>query len=42
SYESDLGDGWEDLGVHDDTPEVRQRALRMGVNLFLYAVVGAQ
>lgn len=38
SYESDLGDGWEDEGVHDDSPEVREQALRMGVNLFLYVL----
>ncbi|MBM4182879.1 MAG: DUF4159 domain-containing protein [Gemmatimonadetes bacterium] len=38
SYETDLGDGWEDEGVHDDPPEVREQALRMGVNLFLYAL----
>ena len=38
SYESDLGDGWEDEGVHDDAPEIREQALRMGVNLFLYVM----
>ncbi|MHB1329635.1 MAG: DUF4159 domain-containing protein [Gemmatimonadales bacterium] len=38
SYESDLGDGWEDRAVHDDTPEQHEQALRMGVNLFVYAV----
>lgn len=38
SYQSDLGDGWEDPGVHDDAPEVREAALRMGVNLFSYAM----
>lgn len=38
SYETDLGDGWEDPAVHGDTPELRERALRMGVNLFAYAV----
>ncbi len=38
SYESDLGDGWEDADVHDDPDAVRQDALRMGVNLYLYAV----
>jgi len=38
SYESDLGDGWEDEGVHEDPPETREEALRMGVNLFLYAL----
>jgi hypothetical protein len=38
SYQSDLGDGWEDPQVHDDPPEKRESALRMGVNLFAYAV----
>lgn len=38
SYESDLGDGWEDEAVHEDPPEVRERALRMGINLFLYVL----
>jgi hypothetical protein len=38
SFESDLGDGWEDEDVHDDLPGVREEALRMGVNLFVYAL----
>lgn len=38
SYESDLGDGWEDADVHEDPPATREEALRMGVNLFLYAL----
>ena len=38
SYQSDLGDGWEDPQVHGDRPELREAALRMGVNLFTYAV----
>jgi hypothetical protein len=38
SYQSDLGDGWEDADVHDDPEPVREAALRMGVNLFAYAV----
>lgn len=38
SYESDLGDGWEDPDVHDDDPEIREQALRMGVNLFVYVL----
>lgn len=42
SYESDLGDGWEDPEVHNDPPEKREAALRMGVNLFLYAIGGRQ
>ncbi|MGB1779835.1 MAG: DUF4159 domain-containing protein [Longimicrobiales bacterium] len=38
TYESDLGDGWEDEGVHEDTAEIREEAIRMGVNLFLFAL----
>jgi uncharacterized protein DUF4159 len=38
SYETDLGDGWEDPEVHKDPPDKREAALRMGVNLFTYAV----
>ena len=38
SYQSDLGDGWEDPQVHNDPPDKREAALRMGVNLFAYAV----
>lgn len=38
SYESDLGDGWEDPDVHDNPADVREQALRMGVNLVLYAL----
>jgi hypothetical protein len=37
-YESDLGDGWEDADVHKDPPELHEAALRMGVNLFVYAI----
>jgi hypothetical protein len=38
SYQSDLGDGWEDPRVHHDPLERREAALKMGVNLFAYAV----
>jgi hypothetical protein len=38
SYQSDLGDGWEDFEVHHDPPAKHEAALRMGVNLFAYAV----
>ncbi|NNE27718.1 MAG: DUF4159 domain-containing protein [Saprospiraceae bacterium] len=37
SYESDLGDGWEDKEVHKDPDEIRLRALRMGANIVKYA-----
>jgi hypothetical protein len=38
SHESDLGNGWEDPGTYDDPPESHEAALRMGINLFVYAV----
>jgi hypothetical protein len=37
SFESDLGDGWEDQEVHNDPEKVRTQALRMGANLIAYA-----
>lgn len=37
SYETDLGDGWEDQAVHNDSEETRLKALRMGANLIQYA-----
>ncbi len=37
SFESDLGDGWEDPEVHKDPEELRQQALKMGANLVQYA-----
>ena len=37
SASCDLGDGWEDPAVHNDTPEIRAAALQMGANLVQYA-----
>lgn len=37
TFETDLGDGWEDPEVHKDPPEVRAKALRMGANIVQYA-----
>ena len=37
TYESDLGNGWEDPAVHNDPPEVRLKALQMGANIIKYA-----
>ena len=39
AHESDLADGWEPSGVHRNPPEVRERALQMGVNLLVYAML---
>lgn len=36
-YESDLSDGWEDASIHNNPPEVRLKALRMGSNIIEYA-----
>ncbi len=38
TYETDLGDGWEDPSVHRDPAEKREEALRMGVNIFVHAL----
>ncbi|MFZ1750636.1 MAG: DUF4159 domain-containing protein [Saprospiraceae bacterium] len=36
TYESDLGDGWEDQEVHKDPEEIRIKALKMGANIIQY------
>lgn len=36
TYESDLGDGWENPEIHNDPPEVRLKALQMGANIIGY------
>ncbi|RKE95439.1 DUF4159 domain-containing protein [Ichthyenterobacterium magnum] len=37
TFESDLGDGWEDQEVHNDPDDVREKALKMGANIIKYA-----
>ncbi len=39
TYECDLGDGWEDPDVHKDPIKKHQAALKMGANIFLYALL---
>lgn len=36
TYETDLSDGWEDAAVHNDPPEIREKALKMGANIIKY------
>ena len=36
SYETDLGDGWEDFDVHRDPADKHLAALQMGANLIQY------
>lgn len=38
SYSSDIGDGLEDPGVHGNPPAVREAAIRMAVNILMYAL----
>ncbi len=37
SFESDLGNGWEDRIIYNNPEELRQLALRMGANIITYA-----
>lgn len=37
TYECDLGDGWEDQEVHNDSEATRIKALKMGANIINYA-----
>jgi hypothetical protein len=36
TYETDLGDGWEDKQVHGDSAEKHKLALQMGANMLMY------
>lgn len=40
TYESDLGDGWEDPEVHNDSQSTRLKALKMGANIIEYIFTG--
>ncbi len=37
TYECDLGDGWEDPSVHNDTPQAHRQAMQMGANIIQFA-----
>ncbi len=36
THESDIGDGWEDAEVHNDSKQIRLKALQMGANILEY------
>jgi hypothetical protein len=39
TYETDIGDGLEDEGVHpEDSPEIREKAMRMAINVLTYVM----
>ena len=39
SYNTDISDGCENEEIHNDQPEKRESALRMGVNIMLFALL---
>ncbi len=38
TYQSDIGDGIEDPEVHKDPPEKREEAMKMAINIVVYAL----
>ena len=38
TYQSDLGDGWENMNVHQNPEAVRLQALQMGTNIIIFAL----
>jgi hypothetical protein len=41
TWESDLGNGWENVGTYPDPPETHEEALKMGVNVVAHFMRGA-
>jgi hypothetical protein len=39
-FECDLGDGWEDPEVHNNSEDTRNKALQMGANIVQYVMIG--
>ena len=39
TYESDLGDGWENTKVHNNPENLREQALKMGTNIIIYSLI---
>ena len=40
SSECDLGDGWEDREIHNDSEATRLKALKMGANIVSFVFLG--
>ncbi len=38
TYESDLGDGWENPNIHGNPQKLHEKALKIGTNIILYAL----
>lgn len=39
SLNTDISDGCEDKEIHNDPPQVREQALKMAINIFVYALL---
>jgi hypothetical protein len=39
SFNTDISDGCEDADIHNDPPEKRREALKMGLNILLYSLL---
>ena len=39
TYETNISDGWSDPQVHNNPPEKREAALKMGVNIVIWALL---
>ena len=42
SYETDLGNGWEDQRIYNDPEHLRQQALKMGANIIQYSFTSSE
>lgn len=42
TYESNLADGWANPEVHNDPASVREKALKMGTNILVYALTSGK
>lgn len=38
TYETNISDGWADPWVHEDPPEKREEAFKMGINILIFAL----
>ena len=39
TVESNPSDGWADPDVHNDSPELREKALQFGTNIIIWALI---
>ena len=38
TYETNISDGWADTREHEDPPEKREEAMKMGTNIIVFAL----